>query len=296
VRLGASVNAIPMNFAYENKMSLKDWIDKELDTLDTRIKKCSDPVEKASVTVASIMIPSECSGWQKFYKEYQESLKISQVWETSKEVKERGNFDMLEMLEDLKAYFVDVKQVIEDHGAKTLKGKFSADETPNDSGWNDSNGWGWGDPSALPEKQPRSYIFLSTGYVSHGNVAQHFRSYDELYEACYVGDNEKIQSLCLPAEGAQPDSILLNISVKMIDNTEDDFKFQGNLYGNQLPEAPEYIYIFNTYFKGYGYTPLFAAVAARRWSTAKLILAIAAAQYHPEDEDDKISFYVDRGK
>ena len=52
--------------------------------------------------------------------------------------------------------------------------------------------------------------------------------------------------------------------------------------------------VFNTYFKAY--TPLFAAVAARRWSTAKLILAIAAAQYHPEDEDDKISFNVDWGK
>jgi hypothetical protein len=52
---------------------------------------------------------------------------------------------------------------------------------------------------------------------------------------------------------------------------------------------------FNIYFKGY--TPLFAAVAARRWSTAKLILAIAAAQYHPENEDDKIvSFNVDWGK
>ena len=58
-------------------------------------------------------------------------------------------------------------------------------------------------------------------------------------------------------------------------------------------KLPEDLF-FNTYFKAY--TPLFAAVAARRWSTAKLILAIAAAQYHPEDEDDKISFNVDRGK
>ena len=49
-----------------------------------------------------------------------------------------------------------------------------------------------------------------------------------------------------------------------------------------------------TNFKAY--TPLFVAVAARRWSTAKLILAIAAAQYHPEDKNDEIRISVDWGK
>lgn len=39
-----------------------------------------------------------------------------------------------------------------------------------------------------------------------------------------------------------------------------------------------------------GYTPLFAAVATRRWSTAKLILALAAAQYEPDENDEKIEF------
>ena len=45
-----------------------------------------------------------------------------------------------------------------------------------------------------------------------------------------------------------------------------------------------------------GYTPLFAAIVARRWSTAKLILGIVAAQYHREDDDDEIKFNVDWGK
>jgi hypothetical protein len=77
VRLGASVNTIPKSIAespfHENKISLKDWIDNEIFMLDTRIKEFSVPVVKAPV--ASITIPPEYSGWQKFYKEYQESLR-----------------------------------------------------------------------------------------------------------------------------------------------------------------------------------------------------------------------------
>lgn len=41
-----------------------------------------------------------------------------------------------------------------------------------------------------------------------------------------------------------------------------------------------------------GFTPLSAAVAGRRWSTTKLILAIAAAQYEPDEDDEKIEFNV----
>ena len=41
--------------------------------------------------------------------------------------------------------------------------------------------------------------------------------YDELYKACYAGDDAKIQKLCLPAEGAgdkdKDKKRLLNISI-----------------------------------------------------------------------------------
>lgn len=41
-----------------------------------------------------------------------------------------------------------------------------------------------------------------------------------------------------------------------------------------------------------GYTPLTAAVEGRRWSTAKVILAVATAQYHPHDKKDRIKFHL----
>ena len=74
VRLGASVNTIPKAIAassyYKNKISLKDWIDNEIHKLDTRITKHVD----AAPAMLSPTIPPECSGWEKFYREYQTSL------------------------------------------------------------------------------------------------------------------------------------------------------------------------------------------------------------------------------
>ena len=224
VRLGASVNTIPKTIAessyYKNKISLKDWIDNEIRKLDGRIKPVDGPA------MLSVTTPPEPSGWEKFYREYQESLKTLTEEEIRKQVlqnekKEREKLEKHEKLEDAKAYFVEVKQLIEEHGAKT-SGKVSKDETPSRS-----------DSPSTMEPNP-SYKFLSTGYNYRSrDVPQHLSSsYDQLYEACYVGDNEKIQSLCLPAEGAQSGSTLLNISVKMVDNTD------NNSNGKRLPEAP----------------------------------------------------------
>ena len=221
VRLGASVNTIPKTIAgssYYDKMSLKNWIDNEIRKLDTRIKPVDAP------TMLPITTPPECSGWEKFYREYQESLKKLTEEELRKQVlhnekEKREKLEKLEKLEDSKAYFVEVKQLIEDHGAKTLA-KSSKDETPSRIS----------SPPTM-ERNP-SYKFLSTGYHSH-DVPQHLlSSYDQLYEACYAGDHEKIQSLCLPAEGAQPGSILLNISVEMVDNTDNGYN------SKRPPEAP----------------------------------------------------------
>jgi len=38
------------------------------------------------------------------------------------------------------------------------------------------------------------------------------------------------------------------------------------------------------------YSPLFAAIAGRRWSTAKLVVAISAAQYAPKEDDDQLKW------
>ncbi|KAG8950958.1 hypothetical protein FRC04_007022 [Tulasnella sp. 424] len=98
--------------------------------------------------------------------------------------------------------------------------------------------------------------------------------YDELYEACWNGDNDKIRALCLPPKNdtAPPPSgtrDLLQITAKV--------KYTDHI---------------NHYAQGY--TPLFVALRARRWNTARLILEIAQEQLM-KDEDDDEQKTVNRG-
>ncbi|KAF9040752.1 hypothetical protein BJ165DRAFT_1491889 [Panaeolus papilionaceus] len=93
---------------------------------------------------------------------------------------------------------------------------------------------------------------------------------DELYEACYAGDNKRILKLCLPdtvTSGARP----LPISLKMQDCDTKGYSHKE------------------------GYTPLFAAISAQKWSTARLVLAIAIPQCNPVDAQDRFNAQNYRG-
>jgi ankyrin repeat protein len=64
---------------------------------------------------------------------------------------------------------------------------------------------------------PWSYLLITPrgsteGVPRHLNVA-----YDELYEACFTGDNKKVQQLCLPQDGSDANESLLNIFAQVVD-------------------------------------------------------------------------------
>ncbi|KAI0263726.1 hypothetical protein BC834DRAFT_290264 [Gloeopeniophorella convolvens] len=100
-------------------------------------------------------------------------------------------------------------------------------------------------------------------YVKHSTnpVPIHLKTlYDELYEACWIGDNARIQELCLPKhieEGQEPIQIIVQTSST-----------------TTVPSA----------WTGAGWTPFSVAVHRRHWETARLVLAIAAAQYQSPEE------------
>ncbi|KAG8944600.1 hypothetical protein FRC00_010508, partial [Tulasnella sp. 408] len=90
--------------------------------------------------------------------------------------------------------------------------------------------------------------------------------YDELYEACWNGDNDKIRALCLPPndETLPPQS-----------GTRDLL---------QITARVKYTQQANSFYKGY--TPLYVALRARKWDTARLILEIAQKQLMKEEDDE----------
>ncbi|KAI0708741.1 hypothetical protein C8T65DRAFT_535541, partial [Cerioporus squamosus] len=97
-------------------------------------------------------------------------------------------------------------------------------------------------------------FFRMNGTWAFEQVPSHLTArYNELYQACCDGDNAKIEELCLPKDG-KADQQLIQITSRFAEN-----------------------------YCTYGATPLTLALKHRHWSTARLVLAIAVAQYKPAD-------------
>ncbi|KAH8809653.1 ankyrin repeat protein [Flagelloscypha sp. PMI_526] len=106
-----------------------------------------------------------------------------------------------------------------------------------------------------------AYELLSAAYSRTGVPPHQVTRYDELFEAAFTGDTEKIKTLCLP-ENKKDSALQIAVQVKL--------KTQQ--------------------YESTGYTPLFAALANKKYATARFILAVAAAQYHPgEGKKQKFS-------
>ncbi|KAI9451558.1 hypothetical protein BJY52DRAFT_1297200 [Lactarius psammicola] len=104
-----------------------------------------------------------------------------------------------------------------------------------------------------------------SGYIRHGKytttpVPLHLKVfYDELYEACWMGDNASIRELCLPkqvAEGKEPIQIAVQTTA-----------------------------LCDSLSSWTGWTPFLVALHRRHWDTARLVLAITKAQYQPPDTE-----------
>ncbi|GJE83966.1 ankyrin [Phanerochaete sordida] len=171
-------------------------------------------------------------------------------------------------LEDIEEYFTGLKTTLEAHQAKR-GGEVFRGKMPDS------------DARLRPLENRMSRYWRSTyqptyglqgpfGFHRHGMnegfgmIKGLADRYQELFVACWSGNNAKIQKLCLPRQSGKSTETPLQISCH---------------WGNNWQ----------------GYSPLYIAILRRHWETAKVILAIASAQYSPDDETQtKAAFKANR--
>ncbi|KAF8987599.1 hypothetical protein BDQ17DRAFT_1334968 [Cyathus striatus] len=249
----------------------------------------SDVVSNDVKNRACVIVPaaaSELTGWKKYLLALRkDEMEVQRKIDQLNEVREWAKWDEVRQRKETKDYFVGVERLLVARGAKT---------------WNElhpDNPMAYADaqlhsslfgrlsniePNPTVVLDPESYRYTYLSNLSSNRfgmstfIPEHLRgAYDDLFEACYSGDNEKIEQLCLPVKkGAKSPLTLLDIFVTVKLNSDGDYAVTG-------------------------WTPLFAALAGRRWSTAKLIVAIAAAQYQSDEAEEmkpkkfEVDNYVD---
>ncbi|KAL5531740.1 hypothetical protein ACEPAG_4617 [Sanghuangporus baumii] len=263
VRLGAQVS-VPIKGYFESgrhtsesRVSVRDCIERKI------VKMESDIAELEKELNPRPLSNTDESGDAKTFAEAREAIKASVERLTKENIEKSGaathwkvkTRDDEKKLSDLRRaleYFREMKDLLESEGAKTYSQIFvdfpdaPRVTEPSESTFKDEEKW----PSRT------QYQYISKFYwFKETAIPQLLDQYDTLYEACWTGDNARIQELCLPRRSNKSDKPPLRITVMTEEERSKD-----------------------------GYTPLSVAIIARKWDTARVILSIAEAQYKPKDE------------
>ncbi|KAJ3879583.1 ankyrin repeat protein [Lentinula edodes] len=159
----------------------------------------------------------------------------------------------------LKGFFGDAERLLVSKGAKTYNILFADTEKRSTATSNVSIQIDHHDHILWQQNSSSTkYFFLGQHDYSREAVPMYLNDrYDELFEACWKGDDIAVRKLCLPDEGKEN---ALKVSVAVAHPTNQ--WLQTNL------------------------TPLVAAIEGRHWSTVRLVFGICVAQYKPVDEKE----------
>ncbi|KAF9460934.1 hypothetical protein BDZ94DRAFT_1264751 [Collybia nuda] len=262
IAIGAQVD-INCKRAYGqmNARSIVDWVKFAVKALDDKIYarrlELGYLMSQKETEMDAVMVGQDPKTWKAFLAE--EEARLARTKQNPKpDTKLQSVQDEITAFEEVRSYMQEIRTALIARHAKTWKEIYG-------------DNLGIGDtvthpviftPSVKQREPTRGYATLVT-YGNHPVPQHQVPQYDELFEACFIGDNDKIQEICLPVKGKHKNLHPLLIQVQINNST--------NIYQQS------------------GYTPLYAAISGRQWETAKLILAITVAQYRPTATEQKFS-------
>ena len=248
--LGASLD-VGIKQSYESswsrKASLLEAVEAIIKNLGTGSEGPKQPAGTESMDVDNANQP-EWKAWiaksNKATKDFQKTIK----WQQNNErINEHAR---------MKDYLEEVLGLLKEKKAKTwnqLHPEAEKKEEDPDDG------------ARVQQKQAVFFEVWSTNWWAGSIPQEKVPLYEELYEACWNGDDEKIRELCLPPpEGTTRKVAPIQIVCKTNEGGE------PVLARHLFFSTPTPLFI--------GYTPLHVAIHSRHWSTANTVLTIAAAQ------------------
>ncbi|KAJ6544332.1 hypothetical protein B0H19DRAFT_1380614 [Mycena capillaripes] len=286
VDLGGDFNvgvksALGNNSRPEFRRTLVEWVQYAVATLTERISELEKKLNPPEIAESETL-----PGWKGYVNMLARNIKIS----LAKSRKERKatvpdwEEQSLKRHIEVRDYYSEMEKFLLERGAKSWNAVYPENVTTA----SDPRLTQFGSVSAtlMPLFGRRNaasddvqYLRLAGGWNQDPIPAYLNTLYDELFEACFTGATEKIQELCLPAAKPKKDANLLQIAVAAAEEG-------GNRYSRSGVFLIHWSYIDSNCA---GLTPLFAAVAGRHWDTARLVLAITAAQYKPTTKTQAFS-------
>ncbi|KAJ7815969.1 ankyrin repeat protein [Mycena olivaceomarginata] len=286
VDLGGAFNvgtkrALGNNSQPQERRTLVEWVQWALSELAQRISDIDDKLSPPEISDSDAL-----PGWKGHVQTLARNIKISLAKSRSESKVPSWEETSRKNMIDVREYYTDMEKLLLERGAKpwnvVYPDNISTASDPQIDQFNINR------PLRFRPKRATTIVDSETQYLrlagswNQDPVPPFLNTlYDELFEACFTGANDKIQELCLPAAKPNKDATLLQIAVAASEEgnrySRSGIGFRFSLGG--VESNDDYS----------GLTPLFAAVCGRHWDTARLVLAIAAAQYKPAAKPGKFT-------
>lgn len=205
--IGVDVNQ-GIKQGFTEHLTLLDSVRSAITTIGKNIAEVKPPAEIPGPAAAGGL------GWAGYLRGLQQNITHVEA-EASRLALAEDSDGIIRNLRDMQDYFVRVEALLLSHGAKTWDERDPRKEDVQSM--------------TLPFlARPLPAVQSGVGYALvngpqpwHDHwlaVPQHLVPlYDELYEACFTGDNRKIQELCLPADSSQSACPPLQMAVKTVE-------------------------------------------------------------------------------
>jgi hypothetical protein len=214
-------------------LSLFDWVRFAVQGLSAKLS-CSPPKiergagnedEKAQSSEAA---PPASFRWKDYHADMLRRLAAinkAKIQAMAKQPqKEAPSAEEVQKIQDQQMldFLLECEKLLLAHGARTW------DEIYPTNKANTSAGYQLAHFQATQETSPTCpYYLLSESYYRLPVVGSTARLYDQLFDACFTGDTDKVRQLCLPSDKHEPKSQAIFVSVEVAHPTDQYTKTGG---------------------------------------------------------------------
>jgi ankyrin repeat protein len=213
IALGAEVDVGCKN-AYQDHMgpavrkTIFDWVRFANGALYQQIKTKWEELDALSTD--AVVVEGAITTWKAYLADKQTKLTNSQ--RKTEKNRSQALQDDIAKLEEARCYVLDINEALVARNAKSWNEMYSDNPFSGDA-----TGYAQYSGAAVQYRDPPTTYDITSLYSSQRAPLHQAAMYDELFEACFTGNNDKVQQLCLPVEGKHENSQPLNIFVQVAD-------------------------------------------------------------------------------
>jgi hypothetical protein len=216
-------------------LSLFDWVRFAVQGLSAKLSYSPPKIERGvgnedEKAQSSEVAPPVSFGWKDYHADMLRRLAAinkAKIQAMKKPQKEAPSAEEVQKIQDQRMldFLIECEKLLLAHGARTWDEIYPTNKASTSAGHQLAH---FRSTDTCEETSPTCpYYLLSESDYRPPVVGSTVRLYDQLFDACFTGNTDKVQQLCLPSDKHEPKSQAIFVSVEVAHPTNQSMKTGG---------------------------------------------------------------------